>query len=366
MSQGEIVGDNMEQREQWVADRNIHLICPECKAHPPNIVEEFAAGDLVCADCGVVLGERMVDTRPEWGTFNDENNNGDPRRIGQAAGIDGEQLHSVVAMDKTAVSKDLNRTQQKLTGSSRDHRQRRLRSNIKDICGSARLNEKVAEFAEDLWLKAQKKGFKPKDHASVQAACVFIACRKSKASRTLKEIAEMFGVKPSKLGHAFKRLEAFLRESTRSKTTLVGGAITQQEQYAGATATPVREHIDRFTEKLGLPYQVVSKTKECADALSLHGGLETRTPQLVAGTALYIISHLMGHPRSTTDIGAAVNLGGRTIRAGYRLAYPRREKWLKSEWLGGDGSLDLLPKIRDADEGGKDPAGMGAAESSES
>ena len=31
---------------------NIHLICPDCRETPPNIVEEFSSGDMVCGTCG--------------------------------------------------------------------------------------------------------------------------------------------------------------------------------------------------------------------------------------------------------------------------------------------------------------------------
>lgn len=55
------------------ANLNINLMCPDCKIVPPHIVEEFASGDLVCGDCGLVLGDRIIDTRSEWRTFaNDE------------------------------------------------------------------------------------------------------------------------------------------------------------------------------------------------------------------------------------------------------------------------------------------------------
>ena len=41
---------------QFLPDLNVRLVCPECRTVPPNVVEEFASGDLVCADCGLVLG----------------------------------------------------------------------------------------------------------------------------------------------------------------------------------------------------------------------------------------------------------------------------------------------------------------------
>ena len=49
----------------------MRLICPECKDPIPNIVEEFGSGDLVCGSCGLILGDRVVDTRSEWRVSDD-------------------------------------------------------------------------------------------------------------------------------------------------------------------------------------------------------------------------------------------------------------------------------------------------------
>jgi transcription initiation factor TFIIB len=46
-------------------DLAVRLICPECRDQQPNIEEEFSSGDLVCRGCGLVLGDRIVDTRSE-------------------------------------------------------------------------------------------------------------------------------------------------------------------------------------------------------------------------------------------------------------------------------------------------------------
>lgn len=47
-------------------DLAVRLICPNCADPNPNIIEEFSSGDLVCGTCGLVLGDRVVDTRSEW------------------------------------------------------------------------------------------------------------------------------------------------------------------------------------------------------------------------------------------------------------------------------------------------------------
>ena len=54
------------QQTSFAPDLSVRLIWPDCRDPNPTIIEEFGAGDLVCAGCGLVLGDRIVDTRSEW------------------------------------------------------------------------------------------------------------------------------------------------------------------------------------------------------------------------------------------------------------------------------------------------------------
>jgi hypothetical protein len=54
------------QQPMFGPDLAVRLICPDCKDPNPNIVEQFGSGDIVCGNCGMVLGDRIVDTRSEW------------------------------------------------------------------------------------------------------------------------------------------------------------------------------------------------------------------------------------------------------------------------------------------------------------
>jgi len=93
------------------------LMCPDCQENPPNLQEEFSSGDVVCTSCGLVVGERIIDTRSEWRTFsNDDQGNDDPSRVGDGPNlmIDGDQLQTTIAYEgKNA--KNLSHTQNKIT-----------------------------------------------------------------------------------------------------------------------------------------------------------------------------------------------------------------------------------------------------------
>ena len=88
----------------------------------PNIIEDFVAGDLICGNCGLVLGNRVIDTRSEWRTFaNSDDSSGDPSRVGAVADellIGNSRLESTMISgldNMTGVSRDLNRVQSKIS-----------------------------------------------------------------------------------------------------------------------------------------------------------------------------------------------------------------------------------------------------------
>ena len=58
-----------QQPKRREIDLAVRLVCPDCRDETPNIEEEFSSGDLVCRGCGLVLGDRIVDTRSECTLF---------------------------------------------------------------------------------------------------------------------------------------------------------------------------------------------------------------------------------------------------------------------------------------------------------
>ena len=93
------VGVSSAEKE-WQENLNMSMICRDCKEVPPNLVEVFSSGDMVCGSCGLVLGDRIVDTRSEWRTFsNDDQGNDDPSRVGDGANplLNGSQLQTSIS-----------------------------------------------------------------------------------------------------------------------------------------------------------------------------------------------------------------------------------------------------------------------------
>ena len=56
------------------------LLCP---IHPEaHLIEDHRAGDIICPECGLVVGDRLVDVGTEWRSFSNEKSGTDPSRVG--------------------------------------------------------------------------------------------------------------------------------------------------------------------------------------------------------------------------------------------------------------------------------------------
>lgn len=223
------------EQTAWKEDLNLQLICRDCKEVPPNLVEEFASGDTVCGSCGLVLGERIVDTRSEWRTFsNDDQNTDDPSRVGDGPNelLDGEQLHTTIAFEAggNAKSRDLHRAQNKAI---HDKVSKTLLAAYKEIgalCDSRSIPQETTTAAKQLFKQVSDgNAVRTKSQETVIAGCIFIACRQTGWPRTFKEIFTLTKVSKAEIGRTFKTLEKFFQAENakkKAKAEEAGGKFT--------------------------------------------------------------------------------------------------------------------------------------------
>ena len=130
------------------------LVCPDCKTEPANLREEFASGDMVCGDCGLVLGDRIIDTRSEWRTFaNDDQGGDDPSRVGDATNplLHGSQLETSIAFGEGGRARELHRAQ---TRSQNDKATKTLLSayrEISQLCDAIDIPKAVQDSAKHIF-----------------------------------------------------------------------------------------------------------------------------------------------------------------------------------------------------------------------
>lgn len=329
---------------------NVHLICAECKEFPPNLVEEFSSGDLVCGSCGIVFPDRIVDSRSEWRTFsNDDQGGDDPSRVGDGpnALLNGSQLETTISGGMDIRSRELSRAQNK---STHDKNTKTLLAAYKEIgafCDSINIQKVVSDAAKQLFkIVDDAKAFKGKAQEAIIAGCILIACRQCKVHRTFREIFALTKVPKKEIGKVFKQLEKFFadREEMRSIGQNVTGG--SDVRYVPTTSTTAHDLINRFWNHLNLPQSGTSVGQEIAETAARLGTLAGRSPISSAAACIYMAAQFIGHARTAKEISQVAGVSDGTIRTAYKHLYAEREKLINPRWIETKkGKMENLPPL---------------------
>jgi transcription initiation factor TFIIB len=331
------------QKEEWQEDLNVTLMCPDCRENPPNLVEEFSSGDTVCASCGRVLADRIIDTRSEWRTFsNDDQGNDDPSRVGDAANplLNGSQLQTEIGFGDGGLRvRELSRAQNKSNHDKTNKTLQAAYGQISALCEASNIPKIVAETTKILFKRAEEgKIFKGKSQDAIIAGCIFIACRQHDVPRSFREVYKLTNVSKKEIGRTFKVLEGFLGKEQKGPKQAGNGSVLNNNSFKQTKSTEASELIGRACNKLQLPQQISIIAQEAAARVSDLGVAAGRSPLSITGACIYLIAGLMGQPRTPRDIGQAVDVSDGTIRTAYKLIYQALDRIIDDEWIrkGGD------------------------------
>lgn len=353
LSPGEVIEDDVPQPAQpqeWRQDLNVKLICHECREDPPNLVENFAAGDTVCGSCGMVLAEHLVDTRSEWRTFsNDDQGNDDPSRVGEAANplLNGSQLQSNISYgDGGSRNRELQRAQNKATHDKSTKTLLTAYKQIGSLCDSWELPRTVSESAKHIFKLAEEgKILRGKSQEAIIAGCIFIACRQTPGSqRTFREIYNLTKVSKKEIGRVFKALEDYLRRHSQQEAkNAVTSGVKVTDSMGSTESVKPSDLCNRYCNKLNLSRQTTMIATNLATAMEEANVLAGRSPLSAAAACIYMVSYLMNEPRSPKEIAKHAGVSDGTIRTSYKYLYSAKDQLIDPEWLKRGGDMSRLP-----------------------
>lgn len=304
----------------------------------------------MCGSCGIVVGDRIVDTRSEWRTFsNDDQGGDDPSRVGDGANplLNGSQLETTIGGTGDARSRELARAQNKVT---HDKSTKTLLAAYKEIgafCDSINIQKVVSDAAKQLFkLVDDSKAFKGKSQEAIIAGCILIACRQCGVHRTFREIYALTKVPKKEIGRVFKQLEKFFAEQHHARMEEISaqGKSAVSMDYKHTTSTTAHDLINRFWNHLSLPQAGTSIGQEIAESAARLGTLAGRSPISSAAACIYMASFFIGQNRTPKAISQIAGVSDGTIRNAYKLLYENKNQLINPKWIAnGKGKMENLP-----------------------
>lgn len=328
-------------------------MCRDCREDPPELREDHASGDLICANCGLVLQERSIDTSSEWRTFsNDDQGNDDPSRVGDGPNqlLNGAQLNTNIQFtDGSLRSKELNRAQNKANLDKGNKNLLLAYKQIGALCDNWQLPSAVSDTAKHIFKEAEEsKIFKGKSQEALIAGCVFLACRRNNVPRSFREVMDLTRVTKKEIGKVFKLLEQFLMNKDKGKaggTSMVAGGVTVfNDTYTGSTTADPADLCSRYCSMLSMDNRTTNVAIAIATNMTNSGALAGRSPLSSAAACIYMAGYLMGQIKSPKEIQNVARVSDSTIRHAYRLLYADASKLVTDEIIARGADLTKLPK----------------------
>jgi transcription initiation factor TFIIB len=291
----------------------VRVAALQCKYHPDaELIEDHHAGDIVCSDCGLVVGDRVIDVGSEWRTFNNEKDSKDNSRVGASENtlLDGGDLSTTISMGTGSASFDENgrplySNRRQMSNSDRvllmafqEIRQMSDRLNLPNI---------ISDHANVIFKQVHvSKALKGRNNDAIASACLYIACRQEGVPRTFKEICAVSKVSKKEIGRVFKLILKTLETSVDLITT--------------------GDFMSRFCTSLGLSQSVQKAATHIARQAVELDLVPGRSPISVAAAAIYMASQALSDKKerkSQKEIGDVAGTAEVTIKQSYKLMYPR-------------------------------------------
>lgn len=285
--------------------------CPECKSK--RLIRDYERGEIICADCGLIIAENIQDQGPEWRAFDAEQKEKKARggapvkfmRPNKGLVTEIDQYNRDIRGAKISAKK-----QAQLYRMRKWHKRASVSSSMERnliialteldrVSSSLGLPENIKESAALLYRKAVKNELiRGRLIESVVAAVIYAICRMRGLPRTLDEIAKASGIEKKEIGRAYRFLKSELD---------IDVPLTDPSQY-----------VPKFATALKLSGEVQNDAVKLIKKALKKGLISGRGPTGVAAAALYIASAMHGVKKTQKEVADVAGVTEVTIRNRYR------------------------------------------------
>ncbi len=286
-------------------------LCNICKSG--QTVTDPESGEVICRNCGVVLFEKAHESRAEWRAFTSEEAN-DRSRTGIPSSLARHDmgLSTVIGRtDKDASGRMLDAAMRSTMGRLRawdfrsqahsptDRNLRQAFSELDRLKDKLGVSDAVIEKTAYIYRKAQERGLvRGRTISATIGAALYIACRETGASRTLKDIAEIGNIKRKDLARIYKLVVMELN----LKVPLI-------DPMKCIVRVANRANLSERTKRVAL---------KIMKGVTRSGISAGKDPMGLAASVLYLVCLNTGESRTQTDIAEAAGVTEVTVRNRYK------------------------------------------------
>lgn len=286
-------------------------LCPECGNK--NLISDEARGEIVCSVCGLVLGQRIIDSGPEWRAFSSEEAN---RKVRVGAPttltLHDKGLSTMIGWkNKDAFGKSISpkmkaevyrlrkwhvRTR---TNKSIDRNLAYAMNELDRFSSQLNLSKDLKESAAHIYRKmAIKNLIRGRSIEAMLIASIYLSCRLNNIPKTLDDFLEFAMVDKKKIARCYRLIINELRINI-------------------AVSSPIT-FIPRFCASLNLSGRTQNRAAELLKLAKKYHITAGKAPTGLAGAALYVAAIQEGERRTQKEISLAAGVTEATIRNRYK------------------------------------------------
>jgi transcription initiation factor TFIIB len=295
-----------EKREPVEGDR-----CPECGS--TNIVNDEDTGEIICATCGLVLRDSIINEGPEWRAFTPGEKETRSRvGVPLSFAVHDKGLTTVIGrVGKDAYGRNipLNTKLQMLrlrkwqirsrVHSSEDRNLAQAMAELDRLSDKLRIPPNIKERAAVIYRKALEQGLvRGRSISAIAAASLYAACRITQTPRTLREITRVSTIDKKDIARCYR--------------------LMLKELNIQMPIPDAQLRIPKIAAKVGVGEKTQQKAVEI---LRRAGELRTtagKDPMGLAAAALYIACQMTDEKRTQKMIADAAGVTEVTIRNRYK------------------------------------------------
>lgn len=286
-------------------------MCSMCKSG--KTVTDPESGELICRNCGLVISDKAQESRPEWRAFTSEEAN-DRSRTGIPSSLARHDmgLSTVIGRtDKDASGRAIDISMRSTMGRLRawdfrtqahsptDRNLRQAFSELDRLKDKLRLSDAAVEKTAYIYRKAQERGLvRGRTISAMVGAAIYIACRETGASRTLKDIAEIGNIKRKDLARIYR--------------------IVVMELDLKIPMIDPMKCIVRVANRANLSERTKRMAMSIMKNVTKSGISAGKDPMGLAASVLYLACLNSGESKTQTDIADAAGVTEVTVRNRYK------------------------------------------------